>query len=153
MPVMEPTIVVSSDNAQDWGRQVSIEWPASGWRTRGDNSIAHGGTDTAPDGFGLMGAALGVCMVTTLIEHAQQLELGLERVEALISTKAKLPGRELAPYLSHFHIDLYLEGDLDDDQRGTLERLTAERCGVRETLVREAAVSERVLLGPPPGRA
>jgi uncharacterized OsmC-like protein len=149
---MEPTIVVSSENADAWGRQVSIRWPASGWRTKGDNSVAHGGTDTGPDGFGLMGAAFGVCMVTTLIEHAQQLDLSLERVEALISTKAKLPGRELAPYLSHFHIDLYLEGDLDDEQRATLERLTAERCGVRETLVREAVVSERVFLGRPPGQ-
>jgi uncharacterized OsmC-like protein len=147
---MEPTIVVSSENADVWGRQVSIQWPASGWRTQGDNSVAHGGTATGPDGFGLMGAAFGVCMVTTLIEHAQQLGLSLEHVQAQISTKARLPGRELAPYLSHFHIDLYLEGDLDDAQRATLERLTAERCGVRETLLREAVVSERVLMGRAP---
>lgn len=150
MPVMEPTIVVSSQNADGWGRQVTIEWPADGWVTTGDNSVAHGGTGTAPDGFGLMGAAYGVCMVTTLIETARQLRLPLTSVEALVATKAKLRGAELAPYLSDYHIDLYVQGELDEEQRAELERLTAKRCGVHESLLRAANVSERVQLGAAP---
>jgi uncharacterized OsmC-like protein len=150
MPTLEPTIVVSSENAGSWGRRVSIDWPDEGWRVHGDNSVSHGGTGTAPDGFGLMGAAFGVCMVTTLIDHARQLGFRLDRVEALVAVKARLQGRDKAPYLTDFRIDVYVEGELDEAARAELERATAATCGVRETLQRVSAVSERVHLGRAP---
>lgn len=149
---MEPTIVVSSQDPGTWSRRVSVSWPAAGWNARGDNPIAHGGSGTAPDGFDLLGAALGVCMVTTLIAMAEREHIGLRRADALVATKAHKRSTWLAPYIRDFRCDIYLEGDIDEAQRARLEELTVAACGVRETLSRASAVTEQVHIGPPPER-
>ena len=125
MPTMRPSIVVQSENASDWGRRVSIEWPGPGWTTSGDNSTSHGGTDTAPDGFGFMGAAFGICMVTTLIANAMEAQIGVERVTGLVSTKARVPASG-APHLTDFHVDIYLEGQISEGERVFLRNVHIE---------------------------
>ena len=152
MPRMRRSIFVQSCDPDRWGRRVTVEWPQHGWTTPGDNSIDDGGSDTAPDGFGLMGAAFGVCMVTTLISNAKDAKIPLQGVVGLVSTKAKVPARG-APRLSDFHIDIYLEGDLTEHQRSHLQESTTQLCGVRETLAHGASVTEAVHIGVPPVEA
>lgn len=148
--VKDPSIVVRAADPGNWGRRVSLSWPVAGWVVHGDNSEAHGGEETAPDGFGFLGAALGVCMVTTLLACAQREGIRLRGVEAHIATKARLRGVGRAPHLETFHIDLYVDGEVDEIRRAQLEEATTRLCGVRETLRRGAEVSERVHLGRAP---
>jgi uncharacterized OsmC-like protein len=152
MTRMRPSILIRSQDADTWGRHVSVEWPGDGWNVIGDNAVEEGGTDRGPDGFGFMGAALGICMVTTLIANAKQEGIGVERVSGLVSTKARVPSRG-APHLTDFHIELFIEGPLTEADRALLEEMTASQCGVRETLKRGAAVSESVSIGSPPAIA
>jgi uncharacterized OsmC-like protein len=88
-------------------------------------------------------------MVTTLIANAKQEGIDVERVSGLVSTKARIPSRG-APHLTDFHIEIFIEGPLAEADRARLEEMTANECGVRETLQRGATVSESVSLGAPP---
>lgn len=150
MERMKPTIVVSSEDPGNWSRRVSVDWPATGWHTSGDNPAAHGGSGTAPDGFDLLGAALGVCMVTTLMAGARRERVPLTRADAHISWKARLRGGNKAPYITDFHVDIYLQGEVSEEQRAALEEWTARMCGTRESLQRIQAISECVHIGSPP---
>ena len=147
---MEPTIVVSSEDPESWSRRVSVDWPVTGWHTSGDNPESHGGSGTAPDGFDLLGAALGVCMVTTLLAGARRERVPLTRADAHVSWKARLRGESQAPYITDFHVDLYLEGEVSEEQRAGLEEWTARMCGTRESLQRTQTVTESVHVGSPP---
>ncbi len=150
MHVMSPTIVIESESPAIYGRRTSVRWTAAGFEIHGDNSVGHGGEGSGPDGFDLLGAALGHCLLTTVIATAQREEIALQSARALVATKSKLQGSDRAPYLSDFQVDIYLEGELSERQRAQLERATAALCGVRETLMRAPRIVERVHIGPLP---
>jgi uncharacterized OsmC-like protein len=132
------------------GRRTSIEWFDHGFRISGDNHAAHGGTGTGPDGFDLLAAALGQCLLNTLLARAQADGVRLTSARAVVATKARLRGRHEAPYLTRFEVDLYLEGDVDEATRARLEEVARTLCGVRATLLDSPEIEERVHVGPGP---
>jgi uncharacterized OsmC-like protein len=133
------------------GRRCRTTGP--GFAIDGDNHVDHGGSGAGPDGFDLLAVALGQCLLTTLLAQAERDGIALRSAEAVVSTKARLQGRDAAPYLSDFRVDLYVEGDLDEAARARLERASASLCGVRETLRRAARIEEVLHLGAAPASA
>jgi uncharacterized OsmC-like protein len=146
---MVPLLEVEALEPLD-GRRTAITWLEHDFELAGDNHEAHGGGGSGPDGFDLLSAALGQCLLTTLLAAAQRDGVAIRAAKAVVSTKARLRGREVAPYLSDFDVDIYLDGDLDEAVRARLEDATRSLCGVRETLLQTPRIAERVHLGPPP---
>ena len=149
MHSIEPTIVIDSSDPTAYSRQTSVKWTA-GFGISGDNPVAHGGGGTGPDGFDLVAAALGQCLLNTLIADAERKRIPLRSARALVATKSRIPGRGQAPYISDFKVDIYIEGDLDEGQRAELEQATTALCGVRETLMRTPRIAEHVHIGAGP---
>ena len=149
MKRMTPTLVVHALEPLE-GRRTSIEWLNHSFSVSGDNHIAHGGRSTGPDGFDLLAAALGQCLLNTLLAKAQRDGTRIRAAKAIVSTKARLRGRDVAPYLSDFEVDLYLDATMDETTRAQLERWAQAMCGVRETLLQLPRIEERVHLGEGP---
>lgn len=140
---MRPLLEVEALQPLD-GRRTAITWLGHDWRVEGDNHSNHGGSDSGPDGFDLVAAALGQCLLTTLLARAQRDKVRIDTARAVVSTKARLQGSERAPYISDFAVDLYVEGDVDEADRVALEEAARTMCGVRETLLQTPRIVERV---------
>ena len=149
MKRMDPQIVVEAHDPSN-GRRTTISWTDKAFTMEGDNQVAHGGSGEGPDGFDMIGAALGQCLLTTLLRRAQRDGVVLRSAKAVVSSKARLRGNDLAPSLSDFKVDIHLDGDLDEATCAELEEVTRTLCGVRETLLRAANIEEHVHLGPGP---
>jgi uncharacterized OsmC-like protein len=149
MKRMDPQVFVEAHDPAR-GRQTTITWSDRAFTIEGDNQLAHGGTATGPDGFDMISAALGQCLLTTLLARAQRDGVALTSAKAVVASKTRLRGRDKAPYLSDFKVDIHLDGDLDEATCAALEEATRTLCGVRETLQRAANIEERVHLGPGP---
>jgi uncharacterized OsmC-like protein len=149
MKRMDPQLAVEAHDPAH-GRRTTITWADRSFTIEGDNQVAHGGTGEAPDGFDMIGAALGQCLLTTLLRRAQRDGVALTSAKAVVSTKVRLRGNDVAPYLSDFRVDIHLDGDLDEATCAELEEATRTLCGVRETLLRAANIEEHVHLGPGP---
>jgi putative redox protein len=143
MKAMRPLLEVEALAPLD-GRRTAITWLGHDWRVEGDNHANHGGNDKGPDGFDLVAAALGQCLLTTLLARAQRDGVRIDGARAVVGTKARLQGNEKAPYISDFEVDLYLDGEVDEGARAALEEATRTMCGVRETLVQTPRIVERV---------
>ena len=66
MTRMRPLLEVEALQPLD-GRRTAITWMGHDWRLEGDNHANHGGSDSGPDGFDIVAAALGQCLLTTLL--------------------------------------------------------------------------------------
>jgi uncharacterized OsmC-like protein len=143
MRAMRPLLEVEALAPLD-GRRTAITWLGHEWRVEGDNHAKHGGADRGPDGFDLVAAALGQCLLTTLLARAQRDEIKIESARAVVSTKARLQGSGKAPYISDFEVDLHVAGRVDDVARAALEEAARTMCGVRETLLQTPRIVERV---------
>jgi uncharacterized OsmC-like protein len=126
------------------GRRTVITWAEHDFQVAGDNHTPHGGSSSGPDGFDLVAAALGQCLLNTLLARAQRDGVPIDAARAVVSTKSRLQGAEKAPYISHFSVDLYLEGSIDEETRAALEDACRTLCGVRETLRQTPLIEERV---------
>jgi uncharacterized OsmC-like protein len=146
---LTPLLVVEALEPLD-GRRTWISWRGHDFTVSGDNHVAHGGSGTGPDGFDLLSAALGQCLLNTLLAHAQRDGTPIRAAKAVVSTKARVRGSAAAPYLSDLTVDIYLDGDLDEATRAELESAARTLCGVRETLRRSPRIEERVHIGVPP---
>lgn len=146
MKQMSPTLVVHALEPRE-GRRTQVEWVNHSFSLSGDNHIAHGGSDAGPDGFDLLAAALGQCLLNTLLAKAQRDGTEIRAAKAVVATKARLRGHGQAPFLSDFEVDLYLDADMDETARAELERWAQTMCGVRETLLQSPRIEERVHLG------
>jgi uncharacterized OsmC-like protein len=146
---LRPTLKVEAQDPSG-GRRTSITWVDSDFVISGDNHVAHGGTGTGPDGFDLLAAALGQCLLNTMLARAQRDAIPIRSAEAVVSTKARLRGGDTAPYLSDIQVDIYVDADVDERIRAELEHAAAVLCGVRETLRQGPRVAERVHLGRAP---
>lgn len=149
MRQMSPLLVVEALEPLH-GRRTSITWVNHDFSLAGDNHIAHGGGGTGPDGFDLLGAALGQCLLNTLLARAQGDGTRIQSAKAVVSTKARVRGESVAPYVSDFRVDLYVDGNLEEAERADLELAAKTLCGVRETLLQSPRIEERVHLGPAP---
>jgi uncharacterized OsmC-like protein len=130
------------------GRRTEINWFEHPFQVNGDNHTQHGGGSTGPDGFDLVAAALGQCLLTTLLAEAQRRSVAIDSARAVVSTKSRLQGDRLAPFISHFEVDLYLDGDIDEPTRQSLEAAAQRLCGVRETLLQIPHIRDRVHVAP-----
>ncbi len=126
------------------GRRTSITWFEHNFTLSGDNHCEHGGSGTGPDGFDLLAAALGQCLLNTLLAKAQHDGIELTSARAVVGTKARLAGARSAPYLSDLVVDIHLAGDVDEPTRRALEDHARQFCGVRATLRSIPNVNERV---------
>jgi uncharacterized OsmC-like protein len=143
MKTLRPLLEVEALNPLD-GRRTQITWLGQDWGLSGDNHVNHGGSDAGPDGFDILAAALGQCLLTTLLARAQRDGVQIASARATVSTKARLQSGERAPYLSDFQVDLYIGADIDEDTRASLEEAASTMCGVRETLLQTPRITERV---------
>jgi uncharacterized OsmC-like protein len=146
MREMRPLLEVEALQPLD-GRRTAITWLGQDWRVEGDNHGNHGGSDAGPDGFDLVAAALGQCLLTTLLARAQRDGVRIDSARAVVATKARLQGNAKAPYISDFEVDLHVTGDVDETARAALEAAARTMCGVRETLVQTPRIVERVHVG------
>lgn len=143
MTSMRPLLQVMALEPRD-GRRTAISWLEHDFGLEGDNHAAHGGSGSGPDGFDLIAAALGQCLLNTLLARAQRDGVRIDGARAVVSTKARLQGSDRAPYLSDFEIDVHLDADIDEATRAELEEVAQRLCGVRETLLHMPRISERV---------
>jgi uncharacterized OsmC-like protein len=140
---MSPTLVVEALEPLD-GRRTSITWPEHDFQVGGDNHTKHGGSSSGPDGFDLLAAALGQCLLNTLLGRAQRDGIEIRAARAEVATKARLRSSDVAPYLSDFEVDIWLDADIDEATRAELELAAQTLCGVRETLLQMPRIEERV---------
>lgn len=128
------------------GRRTEVTWLDHPFSVFGDSHVAHGGESTGPDGFDLIAAALGQCLLNTLLAKAQRDGIAIQEAKAVVSIKARLARQASAPYISHFRVDIHLQGGLDEPVRASLEQWARTKCGVRETLLRTPRIEEHVHL-------
>jgi uncharacterized OsmC-like protein len=145
---MEPTLFVEALEPRG-GRRTLVRWCEHAFTISGDNHVAHGGASTGPDGFDLLAAALGQCLLNTLLAKAQRDGTVIDAATAVVATKTRLRGAA-APFLSDFRVDLFLDAPLDEETRSKLERWAQSMCGVRETLLQSPRIEEHVHLGEAP---
>lgn len=132
------------------GRRTEIAWVGHSFSISGDNHVPHGGEGSGPDGFDLVAAALGQCLLNTLLAKAQRDGTPIREAQAVVATKSNLGRSNSAPYLCDFKVDIYIDADIDEAARAALEEWARCKCGVRETLVRIPEIEEHVHLGPGP---
>ena len=145
MSRMEPLLEVRALDPLR-GRRTRVTWHDHAFSLEGDNHVAHGGASAGPDGFDLVAAALGQCLLNTLLAKAQRDRKVVREARAIVSTKTRLRGGGAAPHLSVLKVDIYLEGDLEEADRQSLEDWAREKCGVRATLMQPPRIEERVHL-------
>jgi uncharacterized OsmC-like protein len=143
MTTMRPLLEVEALDPLD-GRRTAITWLEHDFRVEGDNHTPHGGSSSGPDGFDLVAAALGQCLLNTLLAKAQRDGVRIDGARAVVSTKARLQGNDKAPYISAFEVDIHLDADIDEATRAGLEKAAQTLCGVRETLLQVPRIVERV---------
>lgn len=144
---MSPRLVVEALEPGS-GRRCTVT--GAGFSFQGDNHAEHGGSSAGPDGFDLLAAALGQCLLTTLLAQVERDGTTIRSAQAVVSTKARLRGGGAAPFLSDLEVDLYVDADLDEAARNELERKAASLCGVRETLMQAPRIRERLRVGVAP---
>ena len=114
-------------------RRTVVHFDDNDGEVRGDNAAAHGGSGTGPDGFDLLAAAFGQCMLNTLLAILGRESVAVRAARAEVRVKVRLQSRS-APRISDLHVDLRLDADVDDAVLPTLFGRAADECGVHATL-------------------
>jgi putative redox protein len=115
-----------------------------GHSLRADEPVAVGGSDTGPNPYDLLCAALGACTAMTLRLYADQKKWPLMRVSVRLRHD-KIYARDCAECetregrIDRIERQITLEGTLDAAQRARLLEI-AERCPVHRTLMSEISI-------------
>ncbi len=110
--------------------------------TLADEPLAYGGTDRGMSPYGFLSAGLGACTSMTIRMYARRKGWALAHVRVEVSHD-KVHAQDAATSGSHadkFTRVVFLEGDLDADQRARLLEI-ADRCPVHRTLEQGAHIT------------
>jgi uncharacterized OsmC-like protein len=146
---------------------VTVEGDASGfaqhitagiYELSADESLALGGTQTGPDPYQLLLAALGSCTSMTVGMYARRKQWPLKRVRVRLA-HSKIWAQDCTHcdtqegQLDRIDREIHLDGDLSTDQRRRLIEI-AEKCPVHRTLTGDIDILTRLAdhtpdVGPP----
>jgi len=140
----EQARVIVTGSAEGFAQEVRV----GPHRLTGDEPVEAGGTDTGPNPYDLLLAALGTCKSMTLGMYARRKQWPLESVTAKLR-HSKIHAADCehceteAGKLDRLECELELTGPLDDAQRQRLLEI-ADRCPVHRTLVTEIDIVTRL---------
>jgi len=146
------------DTSQDEGRSVTVSGSAAGFaqaivagphRLLGDEPNAAGGTDTGPNPYDLLLAALGTCTSMTLGMYARRKQWPLETIKVTLR-HSKVHADDCADcetrvgLLDRIERDVELIGALTAEQRARLLEI-ANKCPVHRTLTSRIDIRTRLI--------
>ncbi|MCS6879303.1 MAG: OsmC family protein [Geminicoccaceae bacterium] len=117
-------------------------------RLSADEPIAAGGTDTGPNPYELLAAALAACTVMTVRMYARHKGLPVGAIRCAVK-HAKIHAEDCAQCetktgkIDRFERVIEIEGDLDEPTRQRLLEI-ANRCPVHRTLESEILIETRL---------
>jgi uncharacterized OsmC-like protein len=132
-------------NAKGFAQQITV----GRHQLLADEPIALGGTDTGPDPYGLLIAALGACTSMTISLYARRKQWPLEAVTVKLR-HSKIHAADCTDcetkdgMLDRVELEVEFQGDLTEEQRTRLIEI-ANRCPVHRTLTSEIHISTRLV--------
>jgi putative redox protein len=154
---MVTTSGVPSDGGGE-SRTVTVHGAAAGFaqeitvgkhRLSGDEPISDGGTDTGPNPYDLLLAALGSCTSMTVAMYARRKQWPLQAVTVRLR-HSKIHAADCDScetregLLDHIDRDVELVGPLSEEQRARLLDI-ANKCPVHRTLTSEIDIQTRLM--------
>jgi putative redox protein len=138
------TVVVTGS-----GEGFAQEITSGSHRLRSDEPVASGGTDTGPDPYALLLAALGSCTSMTIALYARRKKWPLEGVTVRLRHSRvyshDCDGCEDEPRrIERIEREIDLAGSLDEAQRASLLAI-AGKCPVHRTLTSAVEVATRLV--------
>lgn len=141
---MEPRIVTVHGSATGFAQEISV----GRHRLTGDEPTSVGGTDTGPDPYDLLLAALGSCTSMTVAVYARRKGWPLEAVTVRLQ-HSKIHAADCEQcetkegLLDHIDCDVEIFGVLDEDQRARLLDIV-NKCPIHRTLTKEITIQSRL---------
>jgi putative redox protein len=149
MDIAGEGVVIVEGDAAGFAQQIT----AGVHQFSADESLAVGGTQTGPDPYQLLLAALGSCTSMTVAMYARRKQWPLVRVRVQLA-HSKIWAQDCADCetkegkIDRIDRVIGLEGDLTPDQRQRLVEI-AEKCPVHRTLVSEVSIVTRLTESAP----
>ena len=142
---LAPRTVTVSGSAAGFAQEITVE----NHRLIGDEPTSAGGTDTGPNPYDLLLAALGSCTSMTVALYARRKQWPLEGVTVRLR-HAKIHAADCDScetkegLLDRIERDVELHGRLTDEQRARLVDI-ANKCPVHRTLTSEIDIPTRLV--------
>lgn len=115
-----------------------------------DEPLAYGGTNRGMSPYGFVAAGLGACTSMTIRMYARRKGWPLAHVRVDVShakVHAQDAGAGSNEKIDAFRREIFLTGDLSDDQRARLMEI-ADRCPVHRTLERSSTITTTLANAP-----
>ena len=140
----EPRAVIVEGSGAAFAQAIEV----NGHHLIGDEPVAAGGSDTGPNPYDYLLAALGTCTSMTLGVYARRKQWPLESVRVLLR-HSRIHAEDCAEcetkagLLDRIECEIELRGPLDAEQRSRLLEI-ANKCPVHRTLTSEIRIDTRL---------